>query len=78
MTLDDGAYKTLTLLEVTGNAPVTATAKRSFPLLRRLVDAGYVRTYHVGEDAWMSITEAGKKALVDHRSAPRRGGEKGN
>ncbi|MFF9525424.1 hypothetical protein ACF1DV_26100 [Streptomyces achromogenes] len=68
-------YKTLTLLEVTGDAPVTAVARRSVPLLTSLQDRGFVTVYdgvdpvRGGTRVMMSITDAGRAALVEHRES---------
>jgi DNA-binding PadR family transcriptional regulator len=65
--MDEGAYRTLTLLELTGPAPVTATHKRSVPTLTWLVDQGLVETYGSSYEKTMQITEEGRKELVLHR-----------
>ncbi|MGW2950720.1 hypothetical protein [Streptomyces eurythermus] len=68
-------YKTLTLLEVTGDAPVTAVARRSMALLTYLRDQGFVTVYdgvdpvNGGTRVMMSITDAGRRALAEHRTA---------
>jgi DNA-binding PadR family transcriptional regulator len=67
MELDEGAYKTLTLLEVTGPASVTATHKRSMATLTSLVDPGFVEVYGSSYEKTMQITDAGRAELVRHR-----------
>ncbi|MET9480998.1 hypothetical protein [Streptomyces sp. NPDC006638] len=67
--LDPDTYQTLTLLEVTGDAPLTAVARRSAALLRRLLDKKYIRAYLNGADQWMSITDSGRAALRAHRES---------
>lgn len=65
--LTEGEYKTLTLLEVTGPAPVTATHKRSMPTLTALVGNSFVEMYGSAAEKTMTITDAGREALVQHR-----------
>jgi DNA-binding PadR family transcriptional regulator len=65
--LTEGEYKTLTLLEVTGPAPVTATHKRSVPTLTALVEQGFVEMYGSAAEKTMAITDKGREALVQHR-----------
>jgi DNA-binding PadR family transcriptional regulator len=65
--VDEGAYKTLSLLELTGPAPVTATHKRSVATLTWLVDQGFVETYGSSYEGTMQITDAGREALARHR-----------
>jgi DNA-binding PadR family transcriptional regulator len=65
--LDEGAYKTLSLLELTGPAPLTATHKRSMATLTWLVDQGFVETYGSSYEGTMQITDAGREALARHR-----------
>jgi DNA-binding PadR family transcriptional regulator len=67
MALDEGAYKTLSLLELTGPAPLTATHKRSVATLTWLVDQGFVETYGSSYEGTMQITDAGREALARHR-----------
>ncbi|MFJ9213060.1 hypothetical protein [Streptomyces sp. NPDC102264] len=67
-------YRTLTLLEVTGDAPVTAVARRPATLLQSLVSEGLVTTREGpnpiigGTRMMMSITDAGLAALAEHRN----------
>jgi DNA-binding PadR family transcriptional regulator len=65
--LDEGAYKTLSLLELTGPAPVTATHKRSMATLTDLVDQGLVELYGSAAEKTMQITDEGRAELVRHR-----------
>lgn len=65
--LDEGAYRTLTLLEMTGPAPVTATHKRSVATLTGLVDQGLVEVYGSSYEKTMEITDEGRAELVRHR-----------
>jgi DNA-binding PadR family transcriptional regulator len=65
--VDEGAYKTLSLLELTGPAPVTATHKRSVATLTWLVDQGFVETYGSSYEGTMQITDEGRAELVRHR-----------
>lgn len=65
--LDEGAYKTLSLLELTGPAPLTATHKRSMATLTWLVDQGFVETYGSSYEGTMEITDEGRAELVRHR-----------
>lgn len=67
MTLDEGAYKTLALPELTGPASVTATHKRSVATLTSLVEQGLVETYGSSHEATMAITDKGRKTLAQHR-----------
>jgi DNA-binding PadR family transcriptional regulator len=67
MALSEGAYKTLSLLELTGPAPVTATHKRSMATLTWLVDQGFVETYGSSYEGTMEITDEGRAELVRHR-----------
>jgi hypothetical protein len=67
MALDEGAYKTLSLLELTGPAPLTATHKRSVATLTWLVDQGFVETYGSSYEGTMQITDEGRAELVRHR-----------
>jgi DNA-binding MarR family transcriptional regulator len=67
MALDEGAYKTLSLLELTGPAPLTATHKRSVATLTWLVDQGFVETYGSSYEGTMQITDEGRAALARHR-----------
>ncbi|MER5754374.1 hypothetical protein [Streptomyces sp. NPDC002088] len=68
MILDEGAYKTLSLLELTGPAPVTATHKRSVSTLTSLVDQGLVETYGSSYEGTMEITDKGREELARYRS----------
>jgi DNA-binding PadR family transcriptional regulator len=61
--LDEGAYKTLSLLELTGPAPMTAVHGRSVPLLRLLVEERLVTV----RDATMEITDEGRAALARYQ-----------
>jgi DNA-binding PadR family transcriptional regulator len=65
--LDEGAYKTLSLLELTGPAPLTATHRRSVATLTGLADRGFVELYGSAQEKTMAITDAGRKELVLHR-----------
>jgi DNA-binding PadR family transcriptional regulator len=65
--VDEGAYKTLSLLELTGPAPVTATHKRRVATLTWLVDQGFVETYGSSYEGTMQITDEGREALARHR-----------
>lgn len=65
--MDEGAYKTLSLLELTGPAPLTATHKRSMATLTWLVDQGFVETYGSSYEGTMQIMDAGREALARHR-----------
>jgi DNA-binding PadR family transcriptional regulator len=66
MALSEGAYKTLSLLELTGPAPLTATHKRSMATLTWLVDQGFVETYGSSYEGTMQITDAGRAELARH------------
>ncbi|MGW0626149.1 hypothetical protein [Streptomyces sp. NPDC002758] len=66
--LDEGAYKTLSLLELTGPAPLTATHKRSVATLEWLVEQGFVETYGSSYEGTMEITDKGREELARHRS----------
>jgi DNA-binding PadR family transcriptional regulator len=66
--MNEGAYKTLSLLELTGPAPVTATYKRSATLLTDLVEEGLVVTYGSSYEGTMEITDKGREELARHRS----------
>jgi hypothetical protein len=61
----EGAYKTLSLLELTGPAPLTATHKRSMVLLSWLIEQELV----VVSGQTMEITDKGREALGQARSA---------
>jgi hypothetical protein len=63
--LGEGAYKTLTLLETTGPAPLTATHKRSAVLLAWLVEQELVGL----RGQLMDLTDKGREALAQARSA---------
>jgi hypothetical protein len=63
--LGEGALKTLTLLETTGPASVTATHKRSMVLLSWLVEQELVTL----RGQLMDITDRGREALAEARSA---------
>jgi DNA-binding PadR family transcriptional regulator len=65
--MDEGAYKTLSLLELTGPAPLTATHKRSMSLLTSLVNDGLVETYGSSYEGTMAITDKGREELARHR-----------
>jgi DNA-binding PadR family transcriptional regulator len=65
--VDEGEYKTLTLLEATGPAPVTATHKRSMATLTALVDRELVEVYGSSLETTMAITDEGRAELVRHR-----------
>jgi hypothetical protein len=70
MTLEEGEYKTLSLLELTGPAPVTATQGRRVQTLNTLIASGFVETYvpsGQGVVSHMRITDKGRDALSWHR-----------
>ncbi|MGW6774001.1 hypothetical protein ACWGBX_26765 [Streptomyces sp. NPDC055037] len=66
-------YQTLSLLEVTGDAPVTAVTRRSATLLQGLVEEGLFTTHTApnpisgGTRVMMSITDGGLAALAEYR-----------
>jgi DNA-binding PadR family transcriptional regulator len=67
--MNAGAYQTLSLLELTGPAPVTATHKRSAALLTDLVEEGLVVTYGSSYEGTMEITDKGREELARHRES---------
>ncbi|MFE4681616.1 hypothetical protein ACFRNJ_12360 [Streptomyces sp. NPDC056721] len=73
--MNEGEYKTLSLLELTGPASVTATHKRSLPVLTGLVEQGFVETYGSSYEATMTITDAGRAALARHREESAEGSD---